>query len=104
MLAAVLHDTVYRASGCLAAAAGASSITVHEWKKKNKNLQALSAYVQFWVLSPCWHVKLDFALDYWNQIPYRVCRGKQYGPYWCLYVSLQKKKKLTVSEYPNWHI
>lgn len=47
MLAAVLHDTVYRASGCLAAAAGASSITVHEWKKKNKNLQALSAYVQF---------------------------------------------------------
>lgn len=36
MLAAVLHDTVYRASGCLAAAAGASSITVHEWKKKNQ--------------------------------------------------------------------
>lgn len=29
-LAAVLHDTVYRASGCLAAAAGASSTTVHE--------------------------------------------------------------------------
>lgn len=32
-LAAVVHDTVYRASGCLAAA-GALSTTVHELKKK----------------------------------------------------------------------
>lgn len=57
-LAALLHHTAYRASGC-SAAAGASFATMHEQKPPG-----FMSTRTVWNLSACWHVKLDFYLVY----------------------------------------